>query len=65
MTDAKTVTLEDEERQIVTLALAVLSLRDPGFGYANRKIAEKINGDAKDYDQLREFRADEDGRKTS
>jgi len=35
--------LEEEERQLVLLALAVLSLESPGFDHALNEIAKKID----------------------
>ncbi len=54
--------LEEGDRQLVLLALAVLSLRSPGFDDALNRIAVHIdnvsNGRAQIYDKFRETRAD-------
>jgi hypothetical protein len=52
--------LEEEERQLVLMALAELSVRCPGFDDAINRIAVRIDN-AKDgravmYDSFREFR---------
>jgi hypothetical protein len=62
MTDVMIVTLElDEvERQLVLLALAQLSLKNPGFDYALNLIAVKMDkvkgGRAELFDRFREAR---------
>jgi hypothetical protein len=57
--------LEEADRQLVLLALAVLSLRSPGFDDALNRIAVRIDnvegGRAKMYDELRRLREDIDG----
>jgi hypothetical protein len=54
--------LEESDRQLVLLALAVLSLKNPGFDDALNEIAKKIdnveNDRAKMYDGFRELRRD-------
>lgn len=57
-----TLELEEADRQLVLLALAVLSLESPGFDYALNEVAKRIDNVEKDravmYDQLRECRRD-------
>ena len=52
-----TVTLEDGQRQMMVMALADLSLRNPGWVWAIRQIAEKLRANDM-YNQFRELRAD-------
>jgi hypothetical protein len=60
-----TLDLDESDRQLVVLALAVLSLRCPGFDDAINRIAARIDeaerGRAKLYDELRRLREDVDG----
>ncbi len=59
--------LDEGDRQLVLLALAVLSLRSPGFDYALNRIAlridkrEESDDRAALYDALRNCRRDIDG----
>lgn len=39
-----TCEIEESERQMILLALAILSLRRPGWHYAAGGAAEKLNG---------------------
>jgi len=52
--------LEESDRQLVLLALAVLSLESPGFDDALNRIAVRIDNVEKDrgvmYDSFRQFR---------
>lgn len=63
-----TITLElpEDQRQLVLLALAVLSLESPGFDYAINEVAKKIdnvaNGRALTYDELRRCRSNHESR---
>ena len=54
--------LEESDRQLVLLALAVLSLKSPGFDDALNRIARRIDTEKDDravmYDQFRELRRD-------
>lgn len=54
--------LPEEDRQLVLLALAVLSLRNPGFDDALNRIALRIDksiaGRAGMYDEFRRLRRD-------
>lgn len=49
--------LHEEERQFIIRALAVQSLRSPGFEYYGREIAEKLRGDEM-FNSFRELLAD-------
>lgn len=55
-----TLELEEQDRQLVLLALAVLSVESPGFDYALNLVAQRIDnvkdGRALTYDSLRECR---------
>jgi hypothetical protein len=55
--------LEEGDRQLLLLALAVLSLESPGFDYALNAIAVRIDnvhdGRAVMYDEFRELRKDD------
>ena len=47
--------LEDEsDRQLTLRALAIQSLRDPGFEYASREVAKKLSGEDM-FDSFREL----------
>ena len=49
---------EDEsDRQLTLRALAIQSLRDPGFEYASREVAKKLSGEAM-FDSFRELLRD-------
>lgn len=54
--------IEENERQMILLALAELSLSRPGFDYAINNIAMQFdnveNGRAKTYDEFRELNKD-------
>ncbi len=54
--------IEEGDRQLILLALAVLSLDSPGFDYALNKIAMRIDNidadRAKTYDAFRRARKD-------
>ncbi len=57
-----TFEIEEGQRQLILLALAVLSLSSPGFDFALNEIAMKIDnvkaGRAETYDGFRRLRAD-------
>ncbi len=61
-----TLELDEGQRQLVLLALAVLSLESPGFDYALNEVAVKIDNVEKDralmYDQFRAFRKNHEAR---
>lgn len=61
--------LDESDRQLVLLALAVLSLRSPGFDGALNRIACRIDNAKRDraemYDALRKARSDVDGKEGS
>ena len=49
---------EDEsDRQLILRALAIQSLRDPGFEYASREVAKKLSGEGM-FDSFRELLRD-------
>lgn len=61
MSKTTRVDFEDEEKQLVLLALAVLSLRSPGFWFATREIAKKLDGEVY-YHEFLKVRAPEDAK---
>lgn len=52
-----TFTLPEEDRQLILLALALMSLRRPGWEYAAREAAKRLSGEEM-YDSFR--RSNED-----
>jgi len=45
MTLSHTFTIPEEDRQLILLALALMSLRRPGFEYAAREAAKRLSGE--------------------
>lgn len=61
-----TIAISEEERQMLILALALLSLARPGWDYAANEVALKFdnndNGRAMMYDDMRRLNADREKR---
>lgn len=56
-----TITINEEQRQLLLLALAWLSLERPGFELALRGCAEQVPGGAEMFGTFREIHADRAG----